>query len=55
VDIYDTINWASLTNKARDTIVEKRPIREQNITFPRDDNSRYFCMRITPDLCAMEM
>jgi hypothetical protein len=39
VDIYDTTNWASLDNKARDTLVEKGPA---NIQFPLDRKSRNF-------------
>ncbi|KAL5575589.1 hypothetical protein UlMin_017288 [Ulmus minor] len=42
IDMYDPGRWKNIDNKLRNLLVEKRPLRESDLNFPKDENSRYF-------------
>jgi hypothetical protein len=40
--IFDPRTWKNLGNIKRDLLIEKRPVRELNLEFPKDTISRHF-------------
>ncbi|KAE8778692.1 hypothetical protein D1007_48382 [Hordeum vulgare] len=44
VDIFDPRNWDNLDDKARDILVKKGPVRNDDIVFPPDSNSIHFSL-----------
>lgn len=41
-NIYDPGRWENINNKLSDFLVEKGPIRDNDLTFPKDEFSRHF-------------
>ncbi|KAL4597957.1 hypothetical protein ACB092_11G025900 [Castanea dentata] len=41
-NIYDLGNWKNIDTKLRDLLVERGPIRDNDIVFPRGDDIRHF-------------
>jgi hypothetical protein len=44
INIYDPSQWKNIDTKLRDLLVEKDPIRDNDLNFPKDENSRHFTM-----------
>uniref|UniRef100_A0A8I6XFN0 TTF-type domain-containing protein n=1 Tax=Hordeum vulgare subsp. vulgare TaxID=112509 RepID=A0A8I6XFN0_HORVV len=44
IDIFDPRNWDNLDDKARDILLEKGPVRNDDIVFPPNSNSRHFSL-----------
>ena len=42
LNINDPGRWKNIDTKLRDLLVEKGLVRESNINFPNDENSRHF-------------
>ena len=42
LSIYDPRTWDNLDNRKRDILIEKGPVRELNLEFPKDATGRHF-------------
>ena len=41
-NIYDPVNWKNIDTKLRDLLVERGPIRDNDIILPWGDDTRHF-------------
>ena len=41
-NIYDLSQWKNIDAKVRDLLVERGPIRDYDLEFPKDENNRHF-------------
>ena len=44
INIDDPSQWKNIDTKLGDLLVEKYPIRDNDLNFPKDENSRHFSM-----------
>ncbi|XBI51638.1 hypothetical protein VPH35_034126 [Triticum aestivum] len=42
LSLYDPRTWDNLDNSKRDILIEKGPVREMDLVFPKDDEGRHF-------------
>ena len=41
-NIYDPDNWKNIDTELRDLLVKRDPIRDNDIIFPRGDDTKHF-------------